>query len=69
MYRIEVCGKRDGKVVETLAVRGSIPAARQSILDHSGTVDLPNNPPYFAPEIMVIEGWIIGEFDYQISLA
>ena len=69
MYSIEVCGARNGKKIEELGPFGTMPAARQGILDHADIVDLPKEVPYFAPEINVIEGWIIGKHDYQIMLA
>lgn len=69
MYSIEVCGARSGKKIEELGPFATMVGAHQGIIDHAGIVDLPKEVPYFAPEINVIQGWIIGNHDYQIMLA
>lgn len=59
----------DGERIATLPTAHTIAAARQSMLDHSNTVNLPAEEPLFLPSIGVLEGWFIGRTEYLIQQA
>lgn len=59
----------DGERIATLPTTHTIAAARQSILNHSNTIDLPAEEPLFLPAIGVLEGWFIGRTEYLIQQA
>jgi len=59
----------DGERIATLPTTYTIAAARQAMLDHSNTIDLPTELPWFGPDIGVLEGWFIGRTEYLIQEA
>ena len=59
----------DGERIATLPTTYTIAAARQAMLDHSNTIDLPDEAPWFGPDIGVLEGWFIGRTEYLIQEA
>ncbi len=66
MYTVTAHNK-EGQKITNLGKFVNIVAARQSMLDHSNTIDLPNEDPLFLPEVGVLEGWFIGKNEYLIS--
>jgi hypothetical protein len=58
----------EGRRIATLGQFGNIASARQAMLDHAGTADLPAEVPFHCPEIRVIEGWFVGRTEYLIEL-
>jgi hypothetical protein len=44
----------------------NIASARQSMLDHSHTIDLPIEEPFHCPSLRIVEGWFIGRTEYNI---
>jgi hypothetical protein len=69
-YHVEFCRYDGGKPVGKLGPFGNVESARQAILDHAGLTDLPaRGPDYHIPLMRIVEGWIIGDIDYAITLA
>jgi hypothetical protein len=58
----------DGERIASLGHFGNVASARQAMLDHSGTTDLPDEVPFHCPEIRVIEGWFVGRTEYLIEI-
>jgi hypothetical protein len=57
----------EGEFLTYLPATYTIAAARQTMLDHSNTIDLPSELPWHGPDIGVIEGWFIGRTEYLIE--
>lgn len=57
-----------GRQTATLGSFANIASARQAMLDHSNTIDLPTELP-FGPILNIAEGWFIGSTEYNIELA
>lgn len=69
-YEIQVFDGQ-GRHTQTIGPFANIASARQAILDHSDTIDLPNEEP-FATDYLggdVHEGWFIGRAEYNIVMA
>ena len=65
-YQVSVYSP-DGLRTSTLPITHTIAAARQSMLDHSNTIDLPVETPFHCPDLGILEGWFIGRTEYQIT--
>ena len=65
-YQVEIWTS-EGTPAGTLGPFGNIASARQGMLDHSNTVDLPTEDPWFGPEIDVLEGWFVGRTEYLVK--
>lgn len=58
-----------GRKLATIGRFGNVASARQAMLDHSNTADLPDESASFcAPACRVVEGWFIGRTEYNIEL-
>lgn len=57
----------DGERIADLGTRFTMAAARQAMLDHSNTIDLPSELPWHGPDLGFIEGWFIGRTEYLIE--
>lgn len=55
-----------GEHIANLSPTHTIAAARQAMLDHSDTIDLPAEAPLFLPDIGVLESWFVGRTEYVI---
>jgi hypothetical protein len=64
-YKLEI-SNNIGQRIETLGPFGNVPSARQAMLDHSNTTDLPTEDPWHGPECGVLEGWFVGATEYCI---
>lgn len=58
-----------GRKVATIGRFANVASARQAMLDHSNTVDLPDESDSFGPILNIAEGWFIGRTEYNIELA
>lgn len=65
-YSIEIW-TAEGDFVSKIGPFFSITSARQGMLDHSSTVDLPAEDPWFGPDINVLEGWFVSRAEYLIG--
>ncbi len=59
----------DGALIANLGTNPTMAGARQAMLDHSNTIDLPSEEPWHGPAVGVIEGWFIGRTEYLIGVA
>jgi hypothetical protein len=64
-YQVQVFDP-DGHKTADLGRFGNIASARQAMLDHSNTVDLPDERDSFGPFANLAEGWFIGRTEYHI---
>lgn len=64
-YRLETFDPQ-GRFTAAIGSFGNVASARQAMLDHSNTIDLPVEPPFHCPEVGVVEGWFIGRTEYNI---
>lgn len=56
-----------GRPTGSLGSFANVASARQAMLDHSSTIDLPAEEPW-GPILNVVEGWFIGSTEYNIEL-
>ncbi len=56
-----------GRQTATLGQFANLASARQAMLDHSNTIDLPTELP-FGPILNIVEGWFIGRTEYNIEI-
>lgn len=57
-----------GRKTADLGSFGNVASARQAMLDHSNTVDVPDECNSFGPILNIVEGWFIGGAEYNIEL-
>jgi len=57
-----------GRQTANLGRFANVASARQAMLDHSNTIDLPAELP-FGPILNIAEGWFIGRTEYNIEMA
>lgn len=55
-----------GRQSGNLGKFGNVAAARQAMLDHSNTIDLPTELPFQC--LNIVEGWFIGRTEYNIEM-
>jgi hypothetical protein len=55
-----------GERIAMLGPFGNVASARQAMLDHSNTVALPTEEPFYVPSLRVLEGWFVGQNEYCI---
>jgi hypothetical protein len=65
MYKVYVYA--EGRHVVDIGQFGNVASARQAMLDHAGTTDLPTEGPFYSPSIHLVEGWFIGRTEYNIT--
>jgi hypothetical protein len=65
-YQVTVFNS-EGRQTANLGKFANLATARQAMLDHSNTTELPNELPFFAPTARVAEGWFIGRTEYNIE--
>lgn len=59
-----------GRRIATIGSFANVASARQAMLDHSNTVDLPDVADHFTGLMGgLVEGWFIGRTEYNIELA
>lgn len=57
-----------GRKTATLGAFANVASARQAMLDHSNTVDLPDVANHFSGLMGgLVEGWFIGSTEYNIE--
>lgn len=66
MYQVTVF-RPNGAQIANLGRFANIPSARQAMLDHSNTIDLPTELPFQC--LNIVEGWFVGRTEYNIELA
>lgn len=57
----------EGRQIADLGAYASVPNARQAMLDYAGASELPDEAPWFGPEVGVLEGWFIGRTEFNIT--
>lgn len=57
-----------GDFIGHLGNFNNLTSARQAMLDHSDTIELPEEIPLYVPACGVIEGWFVGEAEYLIQI-
>jgi hypothetical protein len=57
-----------GRQTATIGSFGNVASARQAMLDHSNTADLPDVANHFSGLTAdLVEGWFIGSTEYNIE--
>lgn len=56
-----------GRQTATLGQFANVASARQAMLDHSNTIDLPTEEPFSVLSMNIVEGWFIGRTEYNIE--
>ena len=64
-YQVSVFDSQ-GRHAADLGKFANVTSARQAMLDHSATVDLPAEEPFHCPSLRIVEGWFIGRTEYNI---
>lgn len=57
-----------GRKTADLGKFANVASARQAMLDHSNSIDLPAEHDSFGPVLNIVEGWFIGGTEYNIEL-
>ena len=57
-----------GRKIADLGSFANVASARQAMLDHSNTIDLPTELP-FGHILNIVEGWFVGSAEYNIAAA
>jgi hypothetical protein len=58
-----------GRQTATIGRFANVASARQAMLGHSNTVDMPDERNSFGPILNIAEGWFIGSTEYNIEVA
>lgn len=66
-YQVKIFDQ-EGRQTSAIGPFGNISSARQGMLDHANTIDLPNELPFSTDYLGgdVTEGWFIGRTEYNI---
>jgi len=55
-----------GRKISDLGTRGSVIAARNLMIEDAGRE--PAELPFHCPELRIVEGWFVGQTEYNIEL-